>query len=153
MGPYIQQVDSFGDSSLDTIDGHFPALKSTNLDSLKGYAFAVAGFPFKVAGQSKDYVFATYGDEYKKMQGQDGLIKSGKTVLSTELRMTSEALHAIADYLGPKKDALAAEVDKAKKVGSEKLNETKKVGSEKANETKKVGSEKANEAKEKVNSQ
>ena len=128
--PYLQRADSIGDSSLSTVDEKFPAVKSTNLDKVKTSAWDIFNYPFKVTGQGKDYVFSTYNDEYQKVAG-DGIFAYGKAIISTELRVASDALHAIGNYLGPKKDEIMNEYEKTKRDGEARYQKTKKAALEK----------------------
>lgn len=151
VSPYLETVDGFGDRSLSTIDDHFPALKSTDFEKLKGTAYDIASFPFKVAGNTRDYAFNTYNDEYKKTGGQ-GLATSGKALISTQMRIVAEGLHAIGDYMGPKKDELQENLEKVKKTGLEKKEQAKGFTQEKADQTKKTAQEKSDQAKHHANS-
>ena len=68
--------------------------------------------PLRMAFQGKDYVFKTYGSEYKKCGG-DGLVASGKAMITTGLVVTSDTLTWLSDFLSQKK-AEAKEVAKEK---------------------------------------
>ena len=133
VSPYLAKADSLGDSSLSTVDSHFPALKSTNMEKLRGTAYDAANFPFKLAGDSKTYVFRTYDDEYKKIGGE-GLPTTAKAFVSTQLRIVSDVFHAVGDYLEPKKEQLQAEYEKAKSTGADRIQKTKKAASDKKDE-------------------
>ncbi|KAI9722824.1 MAG: hypothetical protein M1828_004390 [Chrysothrix sp. TS-e1954] len=135
VSPYVAQVDSLGNKSLDHVDTHFPAIKSIDVDYLKSSAFNIANFPFKIAGESRDYVTGTYQDEYTKTGGQ-GLATTGKAVVSTELRIVSEAMHAVADYIRPQKEKAQAEIDNLRNMGAEKLQKTKQAAQEKQGQAK-----------------
>ena len=130
VSPYLAQADSLGNKSLDTVDTHFPAVKSTDFESLKSSAFNLAHFPFKVAGEGRDYVTGTYQDEYKKTGGQ-GITTTGKAVISTEMRIVAETMRKVADYLGPKKDQAEAEYEKMKSLGADKVQKAKKSAQDK----------------------
>lgn len=123
VAPYLVQVDAFGDSTLSHVDHHFPAVKQTNLEDVKNTTvFRTAGYPFKIAGDSKDYVFKTYEDEYQKIGGQ-GIVTAGMAIVSTELRIASDAMHAFADFIGPKKEEAKKQFHEAKKHAVHKKNE------------------------------
>lgn len=130
VSPYLAKADSLGDSSLNSVDNHFPALKSTNMEKLRGTASDAAHYPFKLAGNGRDYVFSTYDDEYKKVGGE-GIQTTAKAIVSTQLRIASDAFHAAGDYIEPKKQQFQAEVEKAKKTGSDKIQKAKKGAHEK----------------------
>ena len=129
----MERADSFGDSSLDTIDNHFPSLKSTDFEKLRGNAQHAAYYPFELVGNTRDYVFSTYEDESKKVGG-DGVVGFVKAVVSTELRIASEFMHAAAEYIGPKKDELEGKYEQTKKDASEKVQRAKKTAQNKADQ-------------------
>lgn len=60
-----------------------------------------------LAGQSYNYVFSTWDDEYQKTIRRNnrgpGLTSSVMAIVSTEMKIASDVLAAVADYLGPKK--------------------------------------------------
>lgn len=146
VSPYLETVDGFGDRSLSTIDNHFPALKSTDFEKLKGTTYDVVSFPFKVAGSTRDYAFTTYNDEYKKTGGE-GVVTSGKALISTQIRIAAEALQAIGNFLGPKKDDLQANYEKVKKNGLEKVGQAQSYATEKTNQAKGYATEKTDQGK------
>lgn len=125
IAPYVQKADQIGNSTLDTVDNQVPAIKKTDMEALKSHAFDMAHFPFKVASEGKDYVFSTYNDEYKKTGG-NGLITTGKAILSTELRITAEAIHKVADLLGPRGKQMEEQLEHITHVGAENLFYAKK---------------------------
>jgi len=125
IAPYVSAADNIGAQSLDSVDSHFPAIKNTELNTLKDHAFGVAQLPFALAGQGRDYVFATYDDEWSKVGG-GGLVKTGKAMLSTELRIAVEGYQKVAGVLGPK-------VEKVKKTGVEKGQQVKDKADEQVN--------------------
>lgn len=113
VSPYVKKADSIGDSTLDTIDTKFPAVKKPTgelYDNATGFAF----FPIRKAAEGKDYVFKTYNSECKKVGGE-GLVTYGKAAVTTSLVVTSEALSWLSHFLGQKKA-------EAKEVANEKLN-------------------------------
>lgn len=106
--PYVAKADSLADASLNTVDNHFPIVKqdsATVFDTAKSYAF----FPLSLAGQGKDYLFSTWNDEYTKTAKQNnrgsGITTSVMALISTEMKVASDALQVVADFLGPKKEA------------------------------------------------
>lgn len=52
--------------------------------------------------ETKDHVFDVYHSEYKKVGG-DGLVTSGKALVSTGLVVTTEALTWVGDFLKARK--------------------------------------------------
>ena len=123
--PYLQRADSFGDESLKTIDQRFPALQETDYEKLKTRAQGVASYPFQLADSTKNYVFSTFDDESKKVGGE-GYVHLGKSIVSTELRLASEIMHAVGDFLKPRKEAMEAKYDETKTTGSEYAHRMKK---------------------------
>lgn len=86
-------------------------------DKIKGSVVDVVFFPVKLAQDGKEYVFKTYEDEGSKINGR-GVVHTAQTIVSTELRIASDFLHAVAEWLGPKKE-------KAQKTVEEKLDAMK----------------------------
>lgn len=126
IAPYVSAADDIGAQGLDKVDSRFPAIKSTELKTLQSHAFGIAHLPVKLAGDGRDYVFATYSDEYEKCGGQGGLVTTGKAMLSTELRIAVEGYQKMAGVLGPK-------VQKVKKSGLDKGQEVKEKVDEQTN--------------------
>lgn len=112
--PYIQKADSLADSGLKTVDNHFPIVREethTIKDTVLSYAF----FPVHVAGQSYEYLYNTWSDEYSKTANKNnrgpGITTLVMAAISTELKVASDAFQAIADFLGPAKDDAKAKKD------------------------------------------
>lgn len=61
-----------------------------------------------------NYLMSTWDDEYKKTKGE-GVVKSVKAVVSTELKVTLDAYHFLMAFLIAKKE-------EGKKVVQEKAN-------------------------------
>ncbi|KAK8205845.1 putative pathogenesis associated protein Cap20 [Phyllosticta capitalensis] len=108
VAPYVQRADSMADNGLSHIEEHFPIVKE-NTSTIRDRVTDLAFMPLRVAGQGRDYVLSTYNDEYKKTGGK-GLITTAKAIVSTELKITADALQLVADYLGPKKEAAKQKV-------------------------------------------
>jgi len=113
--PYISQADSLADSSLATLESHFPIVKrdtATVLDTTKSYAL----YPVQLADASLNYVLRTWDDEYQKTIRREGrgpgVISSAMAIVSTELKISSDVLAAVAAWLKPR-----AEQAKRKKDG------------------------------------
>ncbi|KAI2611294.1 uncharacterized protein GGS25DRAFT_482226 [Hypoxylon fragiforme] len=97
VSPYVKRADSIGDDTLSKIDQRIPALKKSTGELFtdgKNLFF----LPLRKGLETKDHVFDVYGNEYKKVGG-DGLVTSGKALVSTGLVVTSEALTWIGDFL------------------------------------------------------
>jgi len=102
VAPYVAKADSIGDKGLSKVDEKFPIVKEET-EKIKGTIFDYAGYPLKLAGDGKAYLFDTYSSEYKKCGG-DGYVAGGKAVISTSLVITSESLAWISAFLGAKKE-------------------------------------------------
>jgi len=105
--PYIQKADSLGAEGLKTVDTHFPIVREethTIKDTVLSYAF----FPLHLAGQSYEYIFNTWSDEYSKTANRNnrgpGITTLVQAVISTELKVASDAFQVLADFLGPAKE-------------------------------------------------
>lgn len=113
VAPYVAKADEIADSSLGKVDNTFPIVRE-DTEKIRGTVVDYALFPLRVAGQSKDYLVATYNDEYRKTGGR-GLVTTAKAMISTELKVTADFFQMVADFLGPKKEA-------AKQKANEKMN-------------------------------
>ncbi|KAI1404427.1 hypothetical protein F4819DRAFT_447452 [Hypoxylon fuscum] len=97
VSPYVKKADLIGDDALTKIDERLPALKKPTDELItdgKNFIF----FPVRKGLETKDHVFDVYGSEYKKVGG-DGLVTSGKALISTGIVVTSETLTWIGDLL------------------------------------------------------
>ena len=129
VSPYVSKADSMADSGLSKVDETFPIVKTPTgelVDNVKGVAF----FPLRVAFESKDYVFNTYGNEYKKVGG-DGLLTTGKAMISTGLVVTSDSLSWLSEFLGAKKDEAKHFANQAGQKASQKKDQAKQTVNEK----------------------
>ncbi|KAI0401202.1 hypothetical protein F4802DRAFT_440451 [Xylaria palmicola] len=97
VSPYVQKADAMGDDALCKIDERLPALKKPT-DELVSEGKAFIYFPVRKGMETKGYVVDVYNSEYKKVGG-DGLVTSGKALISTGLVVTSEALTWVGDIL------------------------------------------------------
>jgi len=109
--PYVAKVDQLGDSLLTKVDENIPIVKSETAE-IKDTVLDFAGLPKKKAGETKDWIFSTYGDEYKKCGG-DGYLAGGKAMITTPLVLGSNVLTWVSSFLS-KKTAEAKEVAKEK---------------------------------------
>ena len=75
------------------------------------------------------------------------MLKTGKTVVSTELQIAADALHVVGDWLGPKKDEIQAEYEKIKKNGVDEYEKAKKRGLDEYEKAKKKGVEQYDNAR------
>lgn len=55
------------------------------------------GLPFALAGKGREYVVGTWRDEYSKTRGA-GVVKSVKTLISTELKIGLDGYTLLVDY-------------------------------------------------------
>jgi len=113
VSPYISKADSFGDSTLSTLDSKFPVVQKPT-GELYTDGKAIVFFPLKKGNEGKDYVFGVYGSEKKKVGGQ-GIVTNGKAALATGLIVSSDAVGWLMSFLQQKKA-------EAKEVTNEKLN-------------------------------
>ena len=101
---------------------------------IKSTVFDYAFYPFKLAGESKDYVFKTYDSEYKKCGG-DGYISGGKAMITTSLVVTSDSLAWLSGFLGQKKE-------QTKDIVQEKSGQANSFVQEKSGQAKSMAKEK-----------
>ncbi|CAL5867635.1 uncharacterized protein PFLUO_LOCUS1854 [Penicillium psychrofluorescens] len=113
LAPYLARADALGDRSLDQIEIRFPFLKE-DTEALRGSLIDRASFPARLAGDVKHHVFDLYGDEYKKCGG-DGVVASGKAVVTTSLVLSQESLAWVSSWLQTKKEEGKAVVNEKTK--------------------------------------
>ncbi|KAL5048017.1 hypothetical protein BDW71DRAFT_196418 [Aspergillus fruticulosus] len=101
VAPYVVRADSLGDKGLQKVDATFPIIKE-DTKTLKDTIYDTAYFPLQLVGDAKSHVFSTYGDEYKKCGG-DGIVASGKAIITTSLVLSQESLAFISSLLQKKK--------------------------------------------------
>ena len=95
------------------MDEKVPILKSETAE-LKSKTSELAGWPMAKANETKEWVFGTYSNEYKKCGG-DGYVAGGKAVITSSLVLSSDLLNWIGSFLQAKKG-------EAEKVIKEKTN-------------------------------
>jgi hypothetical protein len=114
LAPYLSRADELGDSGLSKVDSKFPIVKEDTgklKETVQAYAFA----PLKFAGQGKDYVLGAWQDEYKKTEGEDGIVKRVKALISTELKIGVDGYNIVSGYLGKGQQKASDKVRQAKK--------------------------------------
>jgi len=102
VSPYVAKADEIGDGILGKIDSKVPVVKSETKD-IKDTAFSYAFYPLDKFGESKKYVFDTYGSEYKKCGG-DGYVAGGKAVVTSGLVIFSDTLTWVSNFISAKKE-------------------------------------------------
>jgi hypothetical protein len=113
VSPYLSRADELGDSGLSKVDTKFPIVKEET-SKLKEVVQSIALFPFVLVGEGKNYVFSTWNDEYRKTKGDDGLVKSAKALISTELKMGHDGYNLFVSYLHQGKEQAGKKVDELK---------------------------------------
>jgi len=84
--PYLTRADELGDTGLSKFETYVPVVKE-DTKTLKQYAFA----PY-------NYVAGTWQEQYERTSHQNGLVKTGLAVVSTELKIISDACTVFLDY-------------------------------------------------------
>ena len=95
--PYVKRADALGDDALSRIDERIPSLKKPT-NELVSDGKAIVFFPLRKGLETKDHITEIYNSGYKKVGGE-GLVTSGKALISTSLFVTSEALTWVGDVL------------------------------------------------------
>ncbi|KAI9755995.1 MAG: rRNA-processing protein sof1 [Chaenotheca gracillima] len=106
VSPYVHKADSLADTGLSKLETTFPVVTRPTND-LKGDIKHIVFFPYAKANEGKTYVFDVYGNEYEKVGGQ-GLVKTGRAVVSTSLTVSSQTLHWLSTFLGEKREQAKA---------------------------------------------
>lgn len=116
VAPYLAKADEYGDSALSKADERFPIVKE-DTEKVKSTVLQVVHYPIRLVQDGRDYVVNSYQDESGKVGGE-GVVKLVKSVVSTELRILSDGLHAVAEFVGPKKqqaeDLVKEKIDQIK---------------------------------------
>lgn len=102
LHPYLTRADQIGDSTLSKLETHLPIVKE---DTSKVKEVALSPYT---------YVTSTWQDEYKKTQRQDGLVKTGIVVLSTELKIVSDACDVFLTYWNKSKETTKKVIEEQK---------------------------------------
>ena len=120
-------------------------------DKIKGTVLDFAYFPFRVVGDGKNYIFDTYGSEYKKCGG-DGYVAGVKASITTTLVVTSDTLSWLSEFLGKKKeqgtDFASKKYGQASNFANEKSGAAKHFANDKAEQAKNLAYQKKEEAKD-----
>jgi hypothetical protein len=110
VSPYVKRVDELGDKTLSQVDQRFPIVTKPT-GELYADAKGIVFYPLHVGLEGRDHIFSTYQSEYKKIGGENGLVVTGKALISTALVVTTEAYTKVSGYLMAKKDAAKAEAN------------------------------------------
>jgi hypothetical protein len=111
--PYVAKADELGDKFLSKFDEQVPIVKSETKD-IQNTVFSYVHWPLEQANNTKDWAFKTYNEEYKKCGGE-GVVASGKAVVTTSLVLTSDVLKWVSTFLQQKKE-------EAKEIAQEKTS-------------------------------
>lgn len=122
--PYVEKADSLADSGLGQVDSHFPIVKE-DTEKIKSTAMDYVFSPIHVAAKGRDYLFETYNDEYRKMGGQDGVAKTVKTIVSTELKVIGDVFTTIGEFFGQKKEAAKQKAELTKENIEKQIDQMK----------------------------
>lgn len=115
--PYLVKADQLGDSFLTKVDEKVPIVKSETAE-IKSTIFDYATWPMVKATEGKEWIFKTYGEEYKKCGG-DGIVAGGKALVTSSLVITSDVLTWLSSVV-------AAKEAEAKEFAQEKVEQFKK---------------------------
>jgi hypothetical protein len=102
LHPYLDHADKIGDSALSKVETHLPIVKEET-PKLKEYALS----PYT-------YVKGTWDDEYSKTKRQDGLVKKGIVLVSTELKILQDGCTVFLQYWNKSKEQASKKVDEVK---------------------------------------
>ena len=138
VAPYVAKADSLGSDALSRVDHTFPIVKE-DTEKIKDTVMDYAYLPFRLVGDSKNYVLDTYSSEYKKCGG-DGYLAGSKAVITTGLVVTSDTLAWLSTFLGQKKE-------EASDYGAKKYGATSDYAHDKSGQAMKYAEDKAEQAK------
>lgn len=150
VAPYVAKADSLGSDALSRVDHSFPIVKE-DTEKLKGVVMDYAYFPFRLVGDSKNYVLDTYSSEYKKCGG-DGYVAGSKAMITTGLVVTSDTLSWLSTFLGQKKeegtDFAAKKYGAASDYAHDKSGRAMKFAEEKSEQAKNLAYQKKEQGKD-----
>jgi len=99
--PYIAKADQIGDSILTKVDERVPIVKSETAE-VKGKIMDIATFPLVKANETKEWVFGTYTEQYKRCGG-DGYVAGAKAMVTSPIVLTTEVLQWVNSFFEAKK--------------------------------------------------
>ena len=102
IAPYVNKADDLASSGLTKVDEKFPIVKQET-STIKDSVLDLAYTPFRLASDGKNYIFSTYGSEYKKCGGE-GYISSSKALITTSIVVTSDTLAWLSSFLSARKE-------------------------------------------------
>ena len=150
VAPYVAKADSLGSDALSRVDHTFPIVKE-DTEKIKGTVLDYAYFPFRLVGDSKNYVLDTYSSEYKKCGG-DGYVAGSKAMITTGLVVTSDTLAWLSTFLGQKKeegsDYAAKKYGAASSYAHDKSGQAMKYAEEKSEQAKNLAYQKKEQGKD-----
>lgn len=150
VAPYVAKADSLGSDALSRVDHTFPIVKE-DTEKIKGTVLDYAYFPFRVVGDSKNYLLDTYSSEYKKCGG-DGYVAGSKAVITTGLVVTSDTLAWLSSFLGQKKeegsDYAAKKYGAASDYAHDKSGQAMKYAEDKAEQAKNMAYQEKEQGKD-----
>ncbi|MCJ1314384.1 hypothetical protein MMC25_008066 [Agyrium rufum] len=120
VAPYVAKADSMADDGLKRVDERFPIVKSETED-IKNSVLSLVFMPLRVGKSVNEYVWAVWGNEYKKCGG-DGYVAGGKAVITTGLVVTSDTLGWISEMLRQKGEEGKQKVQKVQKEAQKKMS-------------------------------
>ena len=110
LSPYLSRADELGDNGLSKVETTFPIVKE-DTDKLKETVLSFAGLPLAIAGQGRDYVLGAWQDQYQKTGGEDGIVKTAKALLSTELKIGHDGYKYFLQFWRKGKKEASKKVD------------------------------------------
>ena len=100
VAPYVAKADSVAADGLIRVDQRFPIVKQET-ENIKNSVLSLVFLPLRLMAETREYVFKTYGNEYKKCGG-DGYVAGGKAMITTGLVVTSDGLGWLSGFLQAK---------------------------------------------------
>lgn len=108
LSPYLHRADDLADTGLSNLDSQFPIVKE---DTSKLKEKVLQGFdrwaPFRFAKRGQEYVWRTWEDEYGKVGGEEGVVRSVKAIVSTELKVGLDGVNVVREWVRREKEVVA----------------------------------------------
>jgi len=97
VAPYLAKADDMGDQGLSSLESRFPIVKEDTA-TIQEKVGQVAGTPFRVAKESREWVWKTYDEEYQAAPNLP-LVKPLWAVVGVEIKGAVKVSEIIANTM------------------------------------------------------
>ncbi|KAJ5337374.1 uncharacterized protein N7506_005396 [Penicillium brevicompactum] len=118
LSSYLAHADTIGDRGLTQIDLRLSIIQE-GIQKPRDPIYKGAFLPIHFARDVKHQVFAIYGAEYEKCGG-NGVLSSGKAMITTSLALSQESLSWVSTVLQKKSDVMKEAVYEKKSTDTDR---------------------------------